>query len=188
MDETVIRAMDKWPDVPAVFGWLSLSRRGEWLIRGERIPHRASCAFISRNYAGDDRGRWFFQNGPQRVYVALEYTPWVIGLDAGGGLVTHTGTSIRVPEAVWLDDAGNLLLMTELGIGVLDDRDLDAISTRLCHAGEGRNDELLEQAVAETRSGRAGNLNFVWEGRTLTVGSVARAEVAKRFGFDPAPE
>lgn len=187
MDESVIRAMGKWPNVPAVYGWLSLSRRGDWLIRSERIPHRAARAFISRNYDGDDQGCWFFQNGPQRVYVALEYTPWVICLDSGGELVTHTGRSVAAPESVWLDDAGSLLLMTDFGIGVLDDRDLDAISTRLRHAGGRRDDELLEQAVAETRSGRAGNLHFVWEGRTLTVGSVARVEVAKRFGFNPAP-
>ena len=34
MDETVIRAMAKWPDVPAVWGWLSLDRRGVWKLKG----------------------------------------------------------------------------------------------------------------------------------------------------------
>ena len=29
MDESVIRALAKWPNVPAVYGWLSLSRRGD---------------------------------------------------------------------------------------------------------------------------------------------------------------
>ena len=29
MDEIVIRAMQKWPNVPNVFGWLKLDRRGD---------------------------------------------------------------------------------------------------------------------------------------------------------------
>ena len=37
MDEDVLRAMTRWPDVPAVYGWLSLDRRGRWLIRGETL-------------------------------------------------------------------------------------------------------------------------------------------------------
>jgi hypothetical protein len=31
--------------------------------------------FIQRNYDHDAQGQWFFQNGPQRVYVELEATP-----------------------------------------------------------------------------------------------------------------
>src|SRR3546814_10640581 len=32
MDEQVIAAMARWPDVPDVYGWLSLSERGEWRL------------------------------------------------------------------------------------------------------------------------------------------------------------
>ncbi|HET8728586.1 MAG TPA: DUF2946 family protein, partial [Alphaproteobacteria bacterium] len=32
MDESVLRAMTKWPNVPAVYGWLQLDQRGNWLI------------------------------------------------------------------------------------------------------------------------------------------------------------
>src|SRR5437762_13798517 len=79
MDEIVLRSMLKWPDVPAVYGWLSLDRRGNWMIktvagRFERIAHAAVREFIGRNYASDPEGRWYFQNGPQRVFVALDYT------------------------------------------------------------------------------------------------------------------
>lgn len=188
MDESVIRAMGKWPDVPAVYGWLSLSRRGDWLIRGERITHRAARAFISRNYAKDDQGRWFFQNGPQRVYVTLEYTPWVLALDARGELVTHTGQCIATPEDAWIDDAGSLLFMTGAGVAVLDDRDLETVSAKLRHASGREDERLLEQAVAETQRGRAGNLRLLWKGRTLKVGSVKRDEIADRFGFCPDPK
>ena len=34
MDEIVARAMQKWPDVPNVYRWLRLDRRGNWLVKG----------------------------------------------------------------------------------------------------------------------------------------------------------
>ena len=37
MDEMVARSLAKWPNVPAVFGWLELDRRGNWRIKGEKI-------------------------------------------------------------------------------------------------------------------------------------------------------
>ena len=48
MDERVLRSMAKWPDVPDVYGWLSLDRRGNWLLKGERIGNQALRDFISR--------------------------------------------------------------------------------------------------------------------------------------------
>ena len=83
VDEIVLRAQAKWPGVPDVYGWLSLDRRGRWLLRNpvreiyEPIGNAALRQFIARNYARDARGRWFFQNGPQRVFVRLAYTPLV---------------------------------------------------------------------------------------------------------------
>ena len=82
VDEIVLRGMAKWPNVPAVYGWLSLDRRGNWRIKGERIANAGISAFIGRNYGQDNEGRWFFQNGPQRVYVALDYTPFVYRIHA----------------------------------------------------------------------------------------------------------
>jgi len=129
MDEIVIRGMLKWPDVPAVYGWLSLDRRGSWMIKNlsgrfERIANAAVNEFIGRNYAADEQGRWYFQNGPQRVFVALDYTPWVYRLDdSGEGLLAHTGVAARSVDALYLDEAGALLVRAELGIGVLLDRD-----------------------------------------------------------------
>ena len=188
MDDSVIRALARWPNVPAVYGWLSLSRRGDWLIRGERIPHRAARAFIQRNYAGDERGRWYFQNGPQRVYVSLAYTPWVISFDHDARLVTHTGETIESPQAVWLDDEGSLLMKTEFGVGVVDDRELEVLSNCLLHADGSTQAERLEQAIADTQAGRHGDLLFRWGERIMPVESIQRALVARRFGFNPEPE
>ncbi len=123
MDADVLTAMAKWPNVPAVFGWLQLTARGDWRIRGERIANPAIRAFIDRNYAVDANGRWYFQNGPQRVYVSLERAPWVYRIDADGRVAAHTGAvPSRCTGAALLDD-GRLLLATEFGPGVVDDRD-----------------------------------------------------------------
>jgi len=86
MDEIVARAIAKWPNVPAVYGWLSLDRRGNWAIKGERIRNRLVAEFIARNYGHDAQGRWFFQNGPQRVFVQLAYTPLVYRTRPGDAL------------------------------------------------------------------------------------------------------
>ncbi len=64
MDPQVLAGLAKWPEVPAVYGWLALDRRGNWLLRETaagkfgRIGNAALRDFISRNYAADARGRW----------------------------------------------------------------------------------------------------------------------------------
>jgi Protein of unknown function (DUF2946) len=189
MDEIVIRGMLKWPDVPAVYGWLSLDRRGSWMIKNvsgrfERIANPAVNEFIGRNYAADAQGRWYFQNGPQRVFVALDYTPWVYRLDdAGEGLLAHTGAAARSPETVFVDDAGALLLDADMGIGVLLDRDLPAFVERIADPLGRTPEHLLEDVVRgeETRA--------MLQGRSVLVAPIRGAEVPARFGFvqRPAP-
>ena len=187
MDEIVLRSLLKWPDVPAVYGWLSLDRRGNWMIktvagRFERIAHAAVREFIGRNYASDPEGRWYFQNGPQRVFVALGYTPWVYRLDdAGQGLLAHTGLAPRALEAVFVDDAGALLLETEIGIGVLLDRDLAGFLERLAD-GQG-----LERLLEEVARGAAAKAML--QGKMVPIASIRSADIPARFGFvaRPAP-
>jgi hypothetical protein len=122
MDEIVARSLAKWPNVPAVYGWLELDRRGNWLIKGERIGNAALREFIGRNYEADEQGRWFFQNGPQRVYVTLAYTPLVVHYE-GERLFDHCGRPFTCTDA-YQDDEGSVLLDGEQGIALLDDRDL----------------------------------------------------------------
>ena len=123
MDAIVEAALKKWPNVPHCYGWLALDARGDWYMRdercqaagpfpqvkGSRVTHEKLREFIARNYAADARGAWFFQNGPQRVYLQLEAAPWVWRVDAaalqpGGTMQSHTGLSTTV-SASWLDEA-----------------------------------------------------------------------------------
>ena len=128
MDENVVRSMAKWPNVPDVYGWLSLDRRGNWLLKGEKIGNRALREFISRNYQPDARGCWYFQNGPQRVFVSLAYTPLVIHFE-GAALFDHCGRPFQAEQA-FLDEEGSVLMLGKPGIGLLDDRDLAAFADR----------------------------------------------------------
>lgn len=159
MDQAVLRALAKWPGVPEVYGWLALDRRGEWRLRAggasssfERIGNRALREFICRNYAADARGRWYFQNGPQRVFVALAYTPLVVRLE-GAGLVDHCGHAFDEPRSMWQDEEGCLLLEGERGLALLDDRDLAAFASRW-------GDELPGLPVL-ARAAVAGRFGFV---------------------------
>jgi len=123
MDEIVARSLAKWPNVPAVYGWLELDRRGNWLIKGQRIGNQALREFIARNYEADERGRWYFQNGPQRVYVKLAYTPLVVHYE-GDRLFDHCGRPFASRNA-FQDDEGSVLVEGDRGIALLDDRDLE---------------------------------------------------------------
>jgi hypothetical protein len=123
MDAVVARSMAKWPDVPAVYGWLQLDRRGNWRIKGERILHAGLRDFIARNYHADEHGRWYFQNGPQRVFVTLAYTPLVVHHE-GEALLDQCGRPV-VPRAAYVDDEGSVLIEGGAAIALLDDRDLE---------------------------------------------------------------
>ena len=110
MDDIVKAAMAKWPNVPAVYGWLELTSRGEWRIRGEAIDNASIREFIGRNYTNDGCGNWFFQNGPQRVFVSIEATPVVYRLDESGRLQAHTGAHPRELRAAFADVTAKIII------------------------------------------------------------------------------
>lgn len=147
MEDWVYRALEKWPNVPAVYGWLSLDRRGRWLIRGEIISRPQIIDTINANYAADERGCWYFQNGPQRGYMALEYTPLILRTDADGQLMTHTGSRVQQPSAVYLDEQGALLMNTEHGPGLLDDAALPWALEHLSAADRPIDEDKLAHAL-----------------------------------------
>jgi hypothetical protein len=190
MDEIVARAIAKWPNVPAVYGWLSLDRRGNWAIKGERIRNRLVAEFIARNYDRDEQGRWFFQNGPQRVFVQLAYTPLVYRTGAGDELafVAHTGQTAEQVRGVWLDEQGALLIETELGIGLLHDQDLAQVLAHLTlRDGTPLPENTLEQFIAgdAVTAARPAQLNT--RSGPAPLSTIRAAAVPRRYRFDPDP-
>lgn len=185
MDDSVRRAMAKWPNAPAVHGWLSLDTGGHWWLKDEPIIHQGLIDFIARNYEADSLGRWYFQNGPQRCYVTLEYTPWILHLDSADTLRTHTGDVARPGRRAAVDDAGNLLIETKRGVGLLDPDALPrATDWLLDTSGQPATSEAIDRLIAE---GRTGGLFLQTGGRSLPLEWTRRAEVPWEFGFDPAP-
>ena len=176
MDDIVKAALAKWPNVPHCTGWLLLDRRGQWRMRddgaqargelGTPIRHAALIGFIERNYECDASGCWFFQNGPQRVYVELAYTPWVVRLalpsPAMPELSDQTGAPFE-PAVVFIDDEGGVLFAETSGRGrvaVLHDHDL----------------ELFAQLASLDDTGLAGTFNWRPD-LPLAIEAVRRADV-----------
>ena len=136
MDDIVKQAMAKWPNVPNCYGWLGLDERGHWYLRddptqaqgcfqsgvpgakGSLLQHEKLIEFIHRNYACDSTGAWFFQNGPQRVYVELAATPFVWRLSSDFKLTAQTGTETQA-QTCYTDEVGRVYFQTAMGFGLL---------------------------------------------------------------------
>ena len=202
MDEQVLRSLIKWPNVPHCFGWLALDRRGQWRMRdefaqanqlaGSVIQHAALNEFISRNYACDSLGRYFFQNGPQRVFITLDATPWIariIPSESGLQLLTQCGTEIK-PQGALSDEKGNIYITglipqslsdqidgavfakTEsLSVALLHDHDLDLFSDQ---------SKVMEDACSFRGS-------WQWDGKNLPIEPIHSVELCERFCFIKAP-
>ncbi|MFO1381783.1 MAG: DUF2946 family protein [Chitinivorax sp.] len=190
MDEMVIRAMAKWPDVPAVFGWLRLDRRGRWWIRDELVSNPGIAAFIGRNYLADASGRYFFQNGPQQVFVALDATPWVFHLesnDAGAPQIVDQTGQAAVPVAAGIDEEGNLYLQTGRGFGIVDERELVRLVELIYHpSGRKADDAMLMEWLAQGAAAAPLELRLSGAPALLLL-PLQKNALAVRFGFIPQP-
>ena len=193
MDDIVKQAMAKWPNVPHCYGWLALDARGAFRMRddnaqknnlaGDPIRHTALLAFIHRNYACDASGCWYFQNGPQRVYVDLEATPYIARTDPAAGFVLHDGQPMASLEQVYLTDEGQLILKDAAHAAMLDDRDLATCLPQLQWHGQAVEDAQLLAWLA----GPDAQLRFLTGGKTIPVQSIRRADLAVQLGFIALP-
>ncbi|WP_144631333.1 DUF2946 family protein [Bordetella genomosp. 13] len=194
MDQAVKDAIARWPDVPAVCGWLSLDERGRWRLHpqgdaaaggpGEAITNTQILAFMDRNYAGDAQGRWYFQNGPQRVYVRLDAAPYILRLaESGAGLQTHTGLHVDTVDGWWLDHTGRLYAATERGPGMIEDRDLGTLLAGLRTDG---GTPLLD-ALEDLEPDGALQVCLPDQAPRVPLRQAARAEIPARLGFVAMP-
>ena len=185
MDDIVKAALLKWPNVPDCYGWLGLDARGNWYLRddqaqsagpfcapsnepgrqvaskGSLLMHDKLVEFIQRNYAANAQGQWFFQNGPQRVYVELEATPyvWRIGSAPDFDVTAHDG-QIAITQRCFIDEHGRVYLETALGFGLVHTQDMlqaaDAIERGLWVLQEVLAKD-LQARFGYVRSPQAGN-------------------------------
>lgn len=194
MDDIVKQAMAKWPNVPHCYGWLALDARGVWRMRdeaaqgaqapGDKLSNAALVGFINRNYLADERGCWYFQNGPQRVYVNLEATPFIARTDPAQGLVLHTGEALGVPEQAWLLDSGALLVRAGARVAQLDDRDV----AQLLQSIELDGQPVKDEALMAWLGGAGGRLVLRWQDRAIGIERLLAAEAPQRFGFVRRPD
>ena len=151
MDEIVRQALVKWPNVPACLGWLGLDARGNWFMRDEQVQaegpfasgtlqskgaplkHERLIEFIGRNYQPDSLGQWYFQNGPQRVYVELETTPLIWRVNADLALHDHRGVVAQV-QACLQDELGRVYLQADTGFGLVHSLDVIHAADAVEHA------------------------------------------------------
>lgn len=208
MDDIVKQAMARWPNVPHCYGWLALDARGVWRMRderaqalqlpGDKIAHATLLGFINRNYQHDQQGRWYFQNGPQRVYVNLEATPYIARTSPDSGFVLHTGAALAGIEQAWLTREGRLILQSGEILALVDDRDMATCLKQFRLDGHPLSDEQvlawLEQQdkeanaqtdkPAETLTMR---LNAPYH-QQITVRKAELADLARQFCFAVAPQ
>jgi hypothetical protein len=193
MDEIVKKAMVKWPDVPHCYGWLALDARGAWRMRDERAQHlglagdkviqQALLGFINRNYMADARGCWYFQNGPQRVYLNLETTPYIARTDPQHGLVLHTGEPVAALSRAFMTADGDVIVEGDGKVAQVDDRDVAQLMTQMAMDGAPLTDDALMAWLA----GGVGTLTLRHSAQEVPVQRIQRDEVPGCFGFVRLP-
>lgn len=164
MDDLVRQAMAKWPNVPHCYGWLGLDARGGWYMRDDRVQaagpfvggtpqskgsqlkHEKLIEFIHRNYAADALGQWFFQNGPQRVYVELEVTPLIWRVAQDFAIHDHCGRAATLQNCL-LDEQGRVYLHTDTGFGLVHSMDMNYVA------------DAVEQGQWQTQEATAADLH-----------------------------
>ncbi len=193
MDDIVKQAMAKWPNVPHCYGWLALDARGNWRMRdeaaqranapGDKLANAALVGFINRNYAHDDKGRWYFQNGPQRVYVNLEATPFIARTDPAQGFVLQTGQALATVEAAYMTDAGAVILQAGEIVAQLDGRDVAQVLARMELDGQPASVEAIMAWLEDDSA----ELALALPNGRVRVERLAAEALQRRFGYVQAP-
>ena len=203
MDEQVLRSLIKWPNVRACFGWLTLDRRGQWRmvdefaqqnqLPGQAVQHTILNEFISRNYACDTSGRFFFQNGPQRVFISLAATPWVARItpsEQGTQLITQCQTKIK-PSGALSDENGNIYIVGRVKHAVYTDNHTQQFEIAEYSSVAILHDHDLDQfsELAKLREEACSFGGFwSWHDILLPLDPIHSEELSKRFGFVRKPK
>lgn len=164
-------------------------------LAGDVIKHAALNAFIARNYASDSEGRYFLQNGPQRVYVNLEVTPWVVRMMPTGNTdkpweFQTQCESLLLPTAAFMDEAGGILIEGQItqtcatGPAANSFQEIKRLSIALLHD---HDLELFSGMAALDHAACALDGKWLWHGKHLPLEPITREEVVRRFEYQMRP-
>jgi len=208
MDEIVKQAMAKWPNVPHCYSWLGMDARGNWYMRDDRtqamgsfasglagakgsmLKHEKLIDFIERNYSVDAQGCWYFQNGPQRVYISLAATPWIARItpsEKGLQIMTQCNSPIE-PSLALSDESGNIYIVGLIHQTIYQDQ--DQFEEIFCESVALLHDHDLDQfselaKLTEEACSFGGSWN--WHGKQLLLEPIYSEELANRFRFITQP-
>lgn len=113
-------------EIPSHFlvdGLLSLKQDGRWLFKGGEIDHHGLCSFLLRQLRLTIEGEYWVVNGPQRAFVEVEDTPYlvqavVIGKDGTPPVLRlNDGSEEPMRPAVIRQNPDNEMLYTEVKCG-----------------------------------------------------------------------
>ena len=190
MDDIVKQAIAKWPNVPHCYGWLALDARGGWRMRderaqqlelpGDKLNQPTLLGFINRNYAADERGCWYFQNGPQRVYLNLEATPFIARTDPLQGLLVQTGEALGTIDRACITEKGELIVASGGKVAKVDDRDMAQMMQAMQIDGVPASDEALMAWMD------GGPESLMLE--QVPVERIRQVAVPEEFGFVQVPQ
>ena len=202
MDPQVLRSIVKWPDVPHCFGWLALDRRGQWRMRdeyaqqnqlsGNVIRHEALTEFIARNYACDALGRYFFQNGPQRVFITLDATPWIVRLipDSSSLKLLTQCQSTFTPTGALSDESGNIYISGLVEQNFYEENQSHLFSKKECLSVALLHDhdlDLFSELAQVEESACSFKGSWKWHDKELPLDPIHSQELAQQFHFVPKP-
>lgn len=202
MDEQVLRSLIKWPNVPDCYGWLALDRRGQWRmvdeyaqqhhLPGKLIDHVSLNEFISRNYASDMAGRYFFQNGPQRVFVTLAATPWVVRItphESSSQMMTQCQSQMT-PTSALSDEQGNIYIVGSIQQTVFQDIENQQFALKEMPAVALLHDhdlDLFSELATLREEACSFGGSWTWGGQQLPLDPIHSDELSQRFGFIQHP-
>jgi hypothetical protein len=161
-------------------------------LPGQVITHRALNEFISRNYACDRLGRYFFQNGPQRVFITLDATPWIARItpsENGLELLSQCNSIIEASGAL-SDEKGNIYILGKVNQLTYEEKNKEQFSNQDCQTVALLHDHDLDHfsrlaKLHEEACSFGGS--WEWQGKQLPLDPIHSEELAARFKFIARP-
>jgi hypothetical protein len=164
-------------------------------LAGTVIVHQALNEFIYRNYACDVEGRYFFQNGPQRVFITLDATPWIVRIipgDQQAELLTQCQSPIE-PSAALSDENGNIYIIGKISQVVYENlnqstqttfntQDIESVALLHDH-----DLEIFSELATLKEEACSFGGSWNWHGKQLPLDPIHSSELASRFHYIAKP-